>query len=132
MVVNSSLTGTNWKLVTADGSESLAGFTLKITRRFADGSSGVLVDASDGCNVLGGTYVQNGSVLHILVESQTLVACAPPRTRRSNGGTVPPLPFKPFAKELNDATQFRLHGRVLELLDEDGTVVLRFIAASVN
>jgi len=134
----SSLAGTRWRLVATDGTtswhEPFAGFTLKATRRFAEGSSGILVDASDGCNWFDGTYFQHARELRIRVRTRTLLSCLSARVQKSNDSASSPTRryARPFTVALDEVTQFSLRGETLNLLDENGDLLLRFTATTDN
>ena len=93
----SSLIGTQWMLVKLDGKPIPHGglqpyFALKGGEQLASGSTGQLVDTSDGCNDLTGFYEIRGDSLNIHVVAATLLTC---RTsgripvKRENGGPAP-------------------------------------------
>lgn len=95
-------------------------FRLRQTKQFANGSSGYIADGSQDCgNNLIGPYRASGDHLYIRAGTTTLVACMVP----AGGHPKPSL-----SSILQATSRFRLHGAILELTGEDGTVKARFIA----
>lgn len=100
----SSLIGTQWMLVELDGKPIPHGglqpyFALKGGKQLASGSTGQLVDTSDGCNDLTGFYEIKGDSLKIHVVTATLLTCRPGGripVKRENSGPAPAPTYQPI------------------------------------
>jgi heat shock protein HslJ len=119
------LTGTRWMLAESAGKRVAQNglqpyFELKAVERYEDGSAGNLEDATDECgNGLTGTYRVTGDRLHVRIASSTLVACMVPAS-----GPRPDLD-----SALAGSVRFRIVGSELDLLESNGVVRARFVAA---
>ncbi len=119
------LAGTKWMLaesagqrVAQDGRQPY--FEVGALERSEDGSAGQLENATDSCgNQLGGVYRTTGDWLQVRIISRTLLACK-----------VTPRMQRDLVAILNGDQQFRIQGTELDLLDNNGEIRARFIAAS--
>lgn len=109
-----SLAGTKWKLVEVDRKPVQGDYNIsfKQVEQLNGGSAGSLV-ASDWCNDYTGDYEVRDHSLRIHIGAHTLVAC------RVHKDVVP------FIPTLGQASAFKIHRAILELLNRDGAVVAR-------
>jgi len=121
------LTGTRWLMAESAGQHVAQNglqpyFELKMLEHYEDGSAGQLEDAADVCgNRLTGTYRVTADRLHVRITAggYTLLACkVSESTPRQGLGTA-----------LAGSTQFQIRGSELDLLESNGMVRARFIAA---
>lgn len=128
--------GTNWSLislaghsVSQDGSQPHVAFRKSRSDRTSPDahSSGMLVNASDGCNQFTGSFERDDSSLHITVGPSTALACATP-LKRDSKGSIPAQPAMSFGDALRKTARFEIHGGSLLLEDQDGAILARFVS----
>jgi len=122
---SATLTETTWMLAESAGQRVVQDgrqpyFKLKTLERYENGSAGELGDATDSCgNRITGTYRATDDRLRVHITSYTLLACkVSESTPREDLGTL-----------LIGNPQFQIHGAELDLLESNGVVRARFIAA---
>jgi len=112
------LEGTTWQLteyVGAAGGVVAVPASVTVTATFADGT----LSGNGGCNDYSAPYTVDGDTLSIGEVQATLMACTGP------AGPVEP----PYLAILPKVATFSITGNALELLNETGTITLRFRAA---
>ncbi len=102
---NSPLVGTEWRLTKpVGGSRSVPSLQLSSEGRVA---------GSDGCNRLVGSYTLDGDRIRFLPLAASRVACTAMNGRDAD-----------FQRAVMEATQWRIDGSALQLLAEDGRLLL--------
>lgn len=112
------LEGTTWQLteyVGAAGGVVNVPAGVTVTATFADGT----LSGNGGCNNYSAAYTVDGETLTIGEVQATLMACT------GAAGPVEP----PYLAILPKVATFSITGDTLELLNETGTITLRFRAA---
>ena len=116
-----TLEGRRWRLVSwraADGSREAVPPDVEATALFEDGA----VTGRGGCNGLRASYELAGGRLAIGPVASTMMACAEPAMRVESG----------YHAGLARVAAMRVTEDTLELLDDEGDIVLAFAAAAVT
>lgn len=112
-----SLYSTWWRVVEVDGRQQdfLAGQKMDV---FITLSVQGRLNASGGCNNIGGSFVRSGSSIGFSPKVATRIACPPVVLSRE----------RLFVDALRKASSFLIENRELRLLDRSGNEVLKCIA----
>jgi len=110
---NSPLVGTNWRLTSAsNGSRTAPGLQLSSEGRVA---------GSDGCNRLVGSYTLDGDRIRFLPLAASRTSCSAMNSRDAD-----------FQRAVMETAQWRISGLKLQLLAEDGRLLLLLERTSEN
>jgi len=112
-----SLEGTLWKMtayrsVDDEMIESLP--DVKTNAQFEDGS----MSGNSGCNGYNGPYLVDGKNISFGPMMSTMMACQPPMMEQETG----------YMSAIGMVDTFEVDGETLTMFDEDGEVVLEFVA----
>ena len=111
---NTLLRGTDWELVSLQGSTPIEG--KRITLRFDEAS----IEGSAGCNTYGGSYTASEDRLQLSGVYATEMACMQPKGIMDQE--------KAYLDALSAAARFRVDGGRLEVSDEAGAQLLAYVA----
>ena len=109
---DSSFEDRDWKLTELNGAKLPDGVKVIPHMKFAQGR----VTGNAGCNQFFGSYQAHGSALKVEKIGATMMACAPPDVEQ------------PTLKALAAVERYQLVKETLELLNQDGKIVLRLVA----
>ncbi len=110
---SSPLVGTNWRLTSpANGSRTVPSLQLSSEGRVA---------GSDGCNRLVGSYTLNNDRIGFGALATSRMSCSAMNGRDAN-----------FQRAVTETAQWRISGSQLQLLAEDGRLLLRLQRTSEN
>ena len=105
------LAGTKWQLSTMDGSALPE--QVIITIEFKDGQAG----GSSGCNSYGGAYEAEDGKITLDNIAATLMACADEQVMQAE---------QQYLQALGKVQKYQLQDGLLELMDENGNILLTF------
>ena len=112
-ISNSRLVGTNWRLMSpSNGSRTAPSLQFSSEGR---------VVGSDGCNRLVGSYTLDGDRIGFLPLAASRMSCSAMNGRDAN-----------FQRAVMETAQWRISGSQLQLLAEDGRLLLRLERAPEN